>query len=731
MMQNLVHKEMENLSTLTAKALTRRLQWDSISRECADYVSVVLPTQVLSKVILFELSPQTAGSSAFALEMRAYDLAFANFDSVYHVPTATGSRRNEVQFFVDCGVITQAASRNPSFVSLVKNSVAEHLAFDGSCCPDTLVDTLRALFFPGSKAADQEGVVSFNYLWYDALERIFQKSGWNVEDEQIKKWLLQRWEDVTDGLGIYPYQDMDEVADLIVTAICGGGLWPAAVKALMLRVRVGGYIGCDVARLGLKKAAKAAHDLKCVDLRNLEAVEEAAGKWPEEAVSLWGQCAQKSGDEGPVLLPAEKLVDFLQCIVYDPEEDNRPDGSVHPLSPYASDWRDMLWTTGDDGRLWHSLRSGSRRLRGLFLEVALELYSLMSSVPEDIDVFFESLFWQVGVVSGGQHLLPGHGGLQQVKKLPVPREVGRIWSLQLRYFGKWLSEEYFKHLDWCSFPQFKGIMVDMLGLDLPDATLHAVFDPCRKDPEDDQGELRCLHDLGAALLTHLGYGMWKDAVRLVVMDMIPQGPKQIKALEKLGQEFRRMDVSGRGFLQPGEAVVLVQRLAVWGLTCDDIHSMIRDTLKLEVPQKELHKYFAMTDVHSDGMLQAEEFIPMVAFLTLEFFPAQILAKLKLSTGAIASLLATVVGLMGLLFLLMELVVGAFAVGSSGAVVHSSANTLISYAAKSGSDSSIGFEDTMANLKKELEQHVVHALCLALSLSKDVVDKLVHLIAESI
>jgi len=719
MMQTLQNKEMENLSTLTATALTRRLNWDSISREASDYANIVLPTEVLSKAIHFELSPQTAGSTAFALKMKAYDLAFKNFDSVYQVSTALGSERNEVQFFVDCGVITPEQARNPTLLALIKNGVAAQLAFDGSCCPDTLLTAMAVLFSPRCQATDAEGIVAFSYLWYDALEQILKKSGMNVEDETTKKWLLQRWDVATEGLGIFPYQGLPEVADLILTAICGGGLWPAAVKALMLRLKVGGYIGCDVARDGAKKAAKAAQALQFVDLENLRAVEEAAGEWPPEAVGLWNRCAPAPGGHGgPRLLPAAKLVDFLQSIVYDSEEDNRPHNALHPLAPYASDWQDLLWNVDAEGRMWHSLPTGTRCMRGLFMEVALELYGLMSSVPQDMDVFCESLFWQLSAASGGQ-------------LLAAARQAGRISSLQLPFFGKWLSTEYFKRREWCSFPQFKGIMVDMLGVDLPDTTLHAVFGPCPKDPDDDKGELRFLHDLGAALLTHLGYGMWKDAVRFVVMDFIPYGPRQSKALEKLDEEFQEMDVSGRGFLQPGEVVLLVRRLAVLGLTCDDIDELLRDKLKLEVPHKELHKYFAMMDVHVDGIVQAEEFIPMIAFLTLDFFPAQILANLKLSTGWIAYNIAAVIVILGLLFLLMDLVVGAFAIGSTVAAVHSSANAMTAYVAKQASDSSIGFEDTMANLKRELNNLVIQALCVVIGLSKDVMDKLVRLIAEGI
>lgn len=367
-------------------------------------------------------------------------------------------------------------------------------------------------------------------------------------------------------------------------------------------------------------------------------------------------------------------------------------------------------------------------MRGLFLEVALELYSLMSSVPQDMDVFCESLFWQLGSATGGGQ--PAQAGGSWPRLGGPAASVGRINSLQLPFFGKWLSTEYFKRLEWCSFPQFKGIMVDMLGVDLPDATLQAVFTPCPKDPEDDKAELRCLHDLGAALLTYLGYGLWKDAVRFVVMDFICPGPRQSKALEKLDEEFGKMDHSGRGFLQPGEVVVLVRRLAVLGLTCDDIDSLLKDKLKLEVPRKELQKYFAMMDVHVDGMVQAEEFIPMMAFLTLDFFPGQILANMKLSSACIAFNLFTVVVVLGLLFLLMELVVGAFAAGSTAAAVHSSANAMTGYVAKQASDSSIGFEDTMANLKKELEHHLIKVLCIVIGLTKDVVDRLVHLLAES-
>merc|ERR1712228_883748 len=121
---------------------------------------------------------------------------------------------------------------------------------------------------------------------------------------------------------------------------------------------------------------------------------------------------------------------------------------------------------------------------------------------------------------------------------------------------------------------------------------------------------------------------------------------------------------------------------------------------------------------------------MMAFLIMDFFPGQILKNMRLSAGWIAYYLATVVVVLGLLFLLMELVVGAFAVGSTAAAVHSSANAMTGYAAKQASDSSIGFEDTMANLKKELEHRLIQALCIVVGLSKDVMDKLVHLLAES-
>jgi len=395
----------------------------------------------------------------------------------------------------------------------------------------------------------------------------------------------------------------------------------------------------------------------------------------------------------------------------------RPDKDVHPLSPYASSWRDLLWMVGMDGRVWHTLPSGSRCLRGLFLEAALELFTSMSSVPTDLDVFIDSLHWQFCNQSGGERF--------------VSSKVNIIGSLGLGHFHSWLKNTYFQHINWCSFPQFKAIMVDMLSVDLPDATLRLIFDPCPKKPDDDRGELRRLDDLGVALVTHLGYGLWPNAVKIVIMDFIPPGPRQSKALENATLEFQKMDKKGRGFLQPGEVVMLVQKLAVLGLTCDDVDKLLRSQLNLQIPPAELHKYFAMMDLHVDGMVQAEEFIPMIAFLVLEFFPAQVLHNMRLSTGWILYYLTSAVVVMALLFGLMELVVGAFEPGTTAAAMHTSANTLTAYAAKQASDATVGYEDTMVNLKREIEKQMIHALCLVVGLTKDVIDRLIHMLEGSI
>jgi len=284
---------------------------------------------------------------------------------------------------------------------------------------------------------------------------------------------------------------------------------------------------------------------------------------------------------------------------------------------------------------------------------------------------------------------------------------------------------YYADRRWCTFASFKAIMQSLLKCDLPEGPLLAeVFTPCPKDPEDDLGELRRLSDLGGALFTWMGYGLWPGAVEVALTEVMPRGRVQTVALSMLDEEFKALDPEGLGVLQPAEAVVLLHRLVAPGLTCEDMTDFVSSRLGMQVPDRELHKYFAMMDVNGDGVLQAEEFIPMFVYLTFDFFPHHVLRRLNLTSGKIAIFLLSVLFLLGLLFALITLVIAAFPTGKSiSATLHSGVSGISAVVAKQSSDKSIGAEDSMAQVKKDLELKALGAVVAVLGLSKAVCDNL--------
>jgi len=251
-----------------------------------------------------------------------------------------------------------------------------------------------------------------------------------------------------------------------------------------------------------------------------------------------------------------------------------------------------------------------------------------------------------------------------------------------------------------------------------------VFSPCPKDPKDDLGELRRLSDLGGALFTWMGYGLWPAAMEVALTEIMPRGRVQTVALSMLDEEFKALDPEGLGILQPAEAIVLLHRLVAPGLTCEDMTDFVSSRLGMQVPDREMHKYFAMMDVNGDGVLQADEFIPMFVYLTFDFFPHHVLRRLNLSTGKIVAFIMSVLLLLGLLFALITLVISAFPTGKGvGATIHSGVSGIGAVVAKQSSDKSIGAEDSMAAVKKELEAKALMAVVGVLGLGKAVYDNL--------
>lgn len=284
----------------------------------------------------------------------------------------------------------------------------------------------------------------------------------------------------------------------------------------------------------------------------------------------------------------------------------------------------------------------------------------------------------------------------------------------------------------CTFPQFKSMMTNMLEIDIPDSSLHQVFDPCPVDPEDDLAELRKLADVGSALNIWMGYGLWKSAIAEAIGRLVPRGGERTLALKILDEEFEKLDPERLGILQPGEAIVLVYRLLKPGLTCADMKVFCQEHLSLSIPERELHRYFNMLDINGDGVLQAEEFIPFFRYLMLDFFPEHVLRQMNISTGKIAVFVLGLITLLVLVFTLIGVVVAAFATAAGvGSTIHSGVNGIMAFGAKQSSDAGIGFEGSMQSLKKELDVLVLTAIATVTGISKEVTDKLIQFVTMGV
>jgi len=694
MLGELQNVELESLRCKAATALSKQLDWTRISREGEAYVMTTLEGTIIDRVTDEQLNPVINGSAAFDLTMKVYELAFSKYDAVY--------KSDPLQIFVDCGIIELRYKRLPATQRVLTDVVDGQRAFDNSLCQDNLINCVKALCIPAFQPAGVNDVPARSFLWFGALVRILKRLGW-TQEEMANEWLSRRWRAVTNGTGIFGYEGLSEVNDLIMS-LSGDGLWKAAAKGLMLTVGVGGYVGHDVRRDGRDKAAKGAHHLKeDIDQMDLEAVANAAGEWPDYMEDIWSRNAKRPGSLDPDFLPTTKILDFLQDLVYLPDP---PAGvTFAQLSPYATDILDLDWFMGSDNSVWQKLGATKKRLRGFWLELSLILFTELDSVPTDLDIFYKALAFQ----------------LEQ-------RHSQGTAFLRLDLFRAWLQAEYFKSQTWCTFRQFKPIVVTMLGCDIPEGPLKTqVFDPCPKDPEDDLGELRRLSDLGAALQIWLGYGLWPSAVGQAVEELLPRGRVQTVAMSMLPSEFAKLDPEGLGVLQPADALVLTHRLLVPGLTCEDMVSFINDSLGVTVPEREVHKYFTMMDVNGDGVLQAEEFIPMFFYLVFDFFPHYVMRRLNLTTFQIVRFILGVLAFLAALFILVTLVIQAFPTGRSvAATIHSSVSGISAYAAKQSSDNSIGFEDTMTNLKRELEKRALDAIVAVLGVGKAVVERVLKL-----
>merc|ERR1719272_179784 len=136
----------------------------------------------------------------------------------------------------------------------------------------------------------------------------------------------------------------------------------------------------------------------------------------------------------------------------------------------------------------------------------------------------------------------------------------------------------------------------------------------------------------------MGYGLWPRAVENIVEHFLPRGPMRSLALSMLQDEFNKLDTRGVGVIQPAETIALIHRLMNPGLTCEGLADFLSTSLSIDVPSREIHKYFTLMDVDGNGVLSVNEFIPMFRTLITGYFPEHILRSLNLSGGQIAKFL---------------------------------------------------------------------------------------------
>lgn len=315
-------------------------------------------------------------------------------------------------------------------------------------------------------------------------------------------------------------------------------------------------------------------------------------------------------------MPVARFIDFMKDVIYDNATFEADKYKLTPLNPYSANCLDMQWResvpkddkeadTGD-GAIWHVLPDGSnRRLRGLWLEVALEMFGQLDCIPHDNYIFFKGVQYEHVAFGGrGYQGKPPRGGLdgfsteQSVTMSIVSQETGSVELtpfLKLKTFKYWLKNHFLKERHWVTLSQFKKLLT-LLNCDINLDEIDPVFTGCPGKPGDVSGDLRSVQDLGAAMYIWMGYGLWPKAVEQIVEHFLPRGPMRSLALSMLQDEFTKLDTRGVGVIQPAETIALIHRLMNPGLTCDNMADFLSSTLQIDVPSREIHKYFTLMDV---------------------------------------------------------------------------------------------------------------------------------------
>jgi len=696
--------EMEKYDAIIANALTKIVDWQAIGRTIMSFAETTLYKVYCTRAVENELNPCLDGSSAFQVMSKAYDLCYENWDDYKKTPN---------KMFVDLGLITEEFAKNPATQKVMSGELDLCRYFDGSFDQQSLINAVKHMILEREEGPNAPEFPDPMYLWYGALKRILKDLGW-ADEEMEETWLAGAWSDVTEGIGFFRYRDVREVNQL-VQALADDGLWKAAVKCLMKTTQIYGYAPCDPLTLGTDEARKQAHTLEYADMTNLKWINENCN-WPVMIeLDIWKKHARKShfdvGPKTPIFLPLFQTDDFLMDVVYGKEADPKDaKRDFVPLYAYPDDPMDLVWLLGDDGLIWHDLPMGKRPLRGIWLELYLKFSDTSSTLPSDLDVFYDCIEWQ-----------------QKKHSVQTP------W-LRHNLLRRWILDVYIpRNTQTISCPTFM-VLLQKLRVTLPeDVVKTEIFTPCPLVPGDDLGELRYINDLGCALRLWMGYGLWQEGIEELVVQLLPRGPIRTLALKILPAEFDIMDETNgsNGIVQPAQAVVLMHKLAHPGLTAEDLALTVQENLSIDCPERQIHHYFALLDVNGDGVMGVGEFIPTVRLIMTDYFPRQLMEHLNLTTFQIVVFILLVVLAVVFLLLCIALVIKTFTDGKGVAsAIQSGFNACTVAFAHVQANASGGFNDSVSNVRAWLHSVVFDAIAAVLGLSKPVVDKFAGLLNDS-
>jgi len=714
--KEMFHAELEEIDIVVASCLTKLLDWTYISRLASKYVSGKIPL-IMAREIEEQLDPVRNGNAACSLVLKIFQTVytttsaedgsalFNKFDLIY--------RKDPMQAFVDCGIIDSEMKRNPLTKAIVTAVVDGQRTSDGSLTPQTLITAMRSICIPTSLGTpgiseDQTGIITY-YLWFEGLQLILKNLGFS-DEEMEKAWLWRQWMIITENKGLFCYRDISEI-NRVLSALTGGGLWKAAMKALLLYVRIGGFVCCDLGKMKLEECGERAREIGDADQEDYQRIATLC-QWPEYVEIIWERHAEVVDlhkgtlKVGPKFLKVANIENFVEALLYLPiDEDYARTMEFTPLNAHPTNDMDLQWHYGPDRSVWNLMdKKTPKRLRGMWLEIFMDICSLMDCLPSDVDIYYQCLEWQSKNRKG-------------IETVP--------W-IRLEVLKVWLHSMYVNDLTCCTESQFNTLMNVHLGIDIDAAILTSqIFNKCPKIEGDDQGELRRLSDLGFAFSIWLGHGLWRQGVVALVDRLVPRGNMRNLALAALPDAFGKVDTEGNGILQPGQALRVLRQVLNPGLTEKSLKDFLETELQLGMIQPaELHKYFTMMDINGDGVLTMEEFLPTIRFLVIGFFPTHVCRAMNLTSAQIFKFVVTVVlNLVGL-FIFITLVIQTFTSGTGVAsVMHSGLSAFGGLMSKFQSDGNSGAVADVVAAATFVENKVRDKIIATLGLKKAVVEKL--------